>query len=91
MRTTITLSDGIARRLHDQMRRRGTSFRETLEAVLEQGLNEKAAGPGPKKFRVLAKPMGLKPGIDPTRLHDLEADLEVDRFLQIAQREKKTE
>lgn len=70
------------------MRLRGTSFRQTLEAVLEKGLNEKAADPAPEKFRVHAKRMGLKRGIDPTRLHDLEADLEVERFLQIAQGEK---
>jgi len=27
--------------------------------------------------------MGLKTGIDPARLHDLETDLEVDRFLSV--------
>jgi hypothetical protein len=83
MRTTITLDDGLARRLKDEMRARGTGFRETLEEVLERGLANKADHPSPGTFRVRAKPMGLKAGIDPSRLHDFETDLEVDRFLSV--------
>lgn len=88
MRTTITLSESLARRLRDRMRARGTGFRETLEAVLEEGLTERTPPPGQRKFRVRAKPMGLRAGIDPARLHDVDAELEVDRFLEVAQRHK---
>ena len=88
MRTTITLDDKLARRLKDEMRARGTGFRETLEATLKRGLANKTANPGPATFRVRAKPMRLRAGIDPSRLHDFETDLEVDRFLSVTREQQ---
>lgn len=67
------------------MRTRGTSFRQTLEGVLARGLEQRTAQSG--AFRVQARPMGLKAGIDPARLQDLETDLEVERFLAVARRQ----
>lgn len=86
MRTTITINDDLSRRLQDEMRVRGTSFRRTLESVLARGLENKPGAVKERVFRVRARPMGLKAGIDPARLQDLETDLEVERFLTIAQR-----
>jgi len=88
MRTTVTIDDALARRLKDEMRARGTSFRQTLEDVIERGLDEKRAKPTAKDFHVKSRRMGLRTGIDPTRLHDLDTDLEVDRFLAIAERQQ---
>lgn len=88
MRTTITLDDGLARRLKDEMRARGTSFRQTLENVLRRGLDESTGASKRKTFRVRARRMGLRAGIDPARLHDLDTDLEVDRFLSATQKQK---
>jgi L-serine deaminase len=85
VRTTITIDDDLARRLQDEMRTRGTSFRQTLEGVLARGLEQRTAQAG--AFRVQARPMGLKAGIDPARLQDLETDLEVERFLAVARRQ----
>jgi len=89
MRTTITIDDRLARRLQDEMRARGTSFRQTLESVLARGLESKPQGAKEKFFRVQARPMGLKAGIDPARLQDLETDWEVDRFHAIARQQGK--
>jgi hypothetical protein len=86
MRTTITLDDGLARRLKDEMRLRGTGFRETLEETLKLGLANKAANPSNETFRVRSRPMRLRAGIDPSRLHDFETDLEVDRFLSVTRK-----
>lgn len=83
MRTTITLDDRIARRLRDEMRARGTGFRETLEHVLLQGLDKSPSKREAGDFRVQARLMGLKAGIDPSRLQDLDTDLEVERFQRI--------
>lgn len=88
MRTTITLDDGLARRLKDEMRARGTGFRETLEEALKRGLANNAVNPNSRTFRVRAKPMRLKAGIDPSRLHDFETDLEVDRFLAVTSKQQ---
>lgn len=81
------MDDELARRLKDEMRARGTSFRQTLEDTLRRGLANKAVNPSPGKFRVRAKPMGLRTGIDPSRLHDFETDLEVDRFLSVTRKQ----
>ncbi|MGJ3243561.1 MAG: hypothetical protein ACFE0O_11500 [Opitutales bacterium] len=88
MRTTITLDDGLARRLKDEMRARGTGFRETLEETLRRGLATKTVEPNPGAFWVRARPMRLKAGIDPGRLHDFETDLEVDRFLEVTRNQQ---
>lgn len=86
MRTTITIDDGLARRLQDRMRATGTSFRKTLETVLERGLEDRPNATGKKAFKVEAKAMGLRPGVDPARLHDLDTDLEVDAFSEVSRR-----
>lgn len=88
MRTTVTIDDSLARRLKDEMRARGTSFRQTLENTLKRGLDKENVPSASKSFCVRAKRMGLKAGIDPVRLHDLDTDLEVDRFLSVTQRQK---
>jgi hypothetical protein len=89
MRTTITLDDRLARRLQDEMQARGTSFRQTLESVLEQGLGKRSGGGQGKAFRVQSRPMKLRPGIDPTRLQDLDTDLEVERFHKVTREQEK--
>lgn len=91
MRTTITLDDGLARRLKDEMRARGTSFRQTLEDTLRRGLDSRALKPTPGRLRVRAKPMGLRTGVDPSRLHDLDTDSEVDRFLTVTRKQKESQ
>jgi len=88
MRTTITLDDGLARRLKDEMRARGTGFRETLEETLKRGLANQAVNSSPGAFRVHAKPMRLRAGIDPSLLHNFETDLEVDRFLSVTRKQQ---
>jgi Arc/MetJ family transcription regulator len=42
MRTTVTLDDDVKRLLQDAMHRSGKSFKETLNAALRAGLQEKA-------------------------------------------------
>jgi len=66
------------------MRVRGLSFRQTLERVLIQGLERETSRGKEETFRVEAKPLGLKAGIDPARLQDLDTDLEVERFHKVS-------
>lgn len=64
MRTTLTLDEDVAARLREEMRRRSTSFRETVNACLRKGLNapteEELAAP----FHVEPRMMGLRDGLD---------------------------
>ena len=87
MRTTLTLDESLARRLRDRMVRHGESFKETVNSVLEMGLKVES-GSGVGKFRVEAKALNLRAGFDPAAAHDLDTDLEVDRFLEVTRRLK---
>jgi hypothetical protein len=88
MRTTVTLDDQLASRLRDEMEARGLSFRQTVEAVLEQGLANRSEAKKQNRFVVKPLPLGLKPGIDPARVRDIDTDLEVDSFHEKALRAK---
>ncbi len=48
MRTTLTLDDDVAAKLKEEMRCSGRSFKETVNAVLRNGLNT------PKKNKISA-------------------------------------
>jgi hypothetical protein len=77
MRTTITLDPDVAARLRSLARQRGISFKAVVDSVLRRGLFEGTASARP--FRVEARPLNLRQGIDldkalsfAARLEDLE-------------------
>ena len=64
MRTTLTLDDDVAAKLDADARKSGRSFKETVNHYLRLGLNShRQAKPG-KKFKVRARDMGLRPGLN---------------------------
>lgn len=82
MRTTVTLDADVEQRLREAMRRQGKGFKETLNDALRRGLGPGPADADAPSFQVESRPMGLRPGLDPARLHDLDDDLEVEEFLR---------
>jgi len=61
------------------MHKRRKSFKETLNDAIRHGLG---ATPLPKnrpRFVIKARPMGLRPGIDPAGLNKLADRTEADR------------
>lgn len=64
MRTTVTLDDDVADKLHDRMRQSGGSFKETLNDCLRRGLDQPNENALAVPFAVEARSMGLRPGID---------------------------
>jgi hypothetical protein len=64
MRTTITLDEDIAAKLKAQMRKTGASFKDVVNEMLRTGLvlSEKASKQEP--FKVNARPLGLRPGLN---------------------------
>lgn len=80
MRTTVTLDPDVEARLREAMREQGTSFKATLNGALRRGLGVPAGGGEP--FVVEARPLGLRAGVDPARLRDLDDDIEVDEFVR---------
>lgn len=62
--------------IRDDMRTQ-RSFKVTLNEAIRNGLNR--ASEQRPAFRVHARPMGLRTGIDPARMHEHDQDAEEDR------------
>jgi len=82
MRTTVTLDADVEQRLREAMRHQGTSFKQTLNDALRRGLGSVYADPEAERFEVESRPLGLRPGLDPARLRELDDDLEIQEFLR---------
>ncbi len=82
MRTTVTIEDDLAAQLEQLRKREGLSYRAALNQVLRIGLQAKSAPPKPKLYKTPTMNLGLKPGIDLTRLNSLVDELEVDEFIE---------
>ena len=86
MRTTVTLDDDTERMIRDAMRRTQRSFKVTLNEAIRNGLNRATARR--TAFRVHARPMGLRTGVDPARMHEHEQEAEEERFHRVTDRAK---
>ncbi|RMH21596.1 MAG: hypothetical protein D6696_05475 [Acidobacteria bacterium] len=64
MRTTLTLESDVAARLKREMKRRGVSFKETVNAVLRRGLLEVEREEPPSRFVVRPQALEARPGVD---------------------------
>ena len=77
MRTTITLDDDVAEKLNAEMRRRrSTNFKETLNDVLRRGLLARRELGSTKPFKVRARRLGNKPGLNYDNVGELLEQLE---------------
>jgi plasmid stability protein len=64
MRTTLTLDDDVAAKLAADARRSGRSFKETVNDYLRRGLNTKKTAKVKKPFKVRARALGLRSGLN---------------------------
>ena len=77
MRTTVTLDDDVAEKLQLEMRRRRTTnFKETLNDVLRRGLLARRQLAAAKPFKVRARHLGHKPGLNCDNIGELLEQLE---------------
>lgn len=83
MRTTVTIDPDVQQLIQDAMQRSRRSFKETLNQALRRGLTDMAPPVDEPPFRVDARPLGLRAGIDPARLNQLNDEQEVDAFLAL--------
>lgn len=88
MRTTVTIDPDVQQLLQDAMQRSRQSFKETLNQAIRRGLADIAPQVDEQPFRVAARALGLRAGIDPTRLNQLNDELEANAFLTITARLK---
>jgi len=64
MRTTLTLDDDVAAKLQAEARKSGRSFKETVNQVLRLGLHTREKPASIEPFKVDARPMGQRPGLN---------------------------
>lgn len=83
MRTTVTLDPDVEQLLRQAMALNDESFKTTLNRAVRRGLASLVSQADPERFVVAARPMAVRSGNDPTRLGQLNDDLEVDAFLRV--------
>lgn len=74
MRTTVTIDADLAAKLRRIARERGISFKEALNTLLRAGLGAEAKTARP--YRIRARRLGLRPGLDLDKALRLAAALE---------------
>ena len=81
MRTTVTLDPAVEQLLRHATHGSQQNFKAALNDGLRRGLAHLAPAVAVTPFVVNARPMGLRTGLDPSRLHDLADDLEAETFV----------
>ena len=81
MRTTLTLDDDVMTALKQQARLLDKPFKQVVNEALRRGLTISNAGDAPP-FKIRTFPGGLRPGIDPLKLNQLNAELELEELLR---------
>lgn len=79
MRTTVTLDEDVAARLREVARERGVSFKEALNGAVRTGLG---AEPTARPYRVPARRMGLREGVDLDHALALAGQLEDEELIR---------
>ena len=90
MRTTVTLDPDVEQLLRHATHGAQQNFKEALNDGLRRGLAHHAPAVAVAPFTVKPKAMGLRAGLAPSRLHDLDADLEVEAFAATTRRLRRT-
>jgi hypothetical protein len=80
IRTTVTLEPDVAEQLTALARRRNISFKVALNTAVREGLAAVRGENTP--YRVPARSMGLRPGIDLTHALSLADSLEDEEILR---------
>ncbi len=86
MRTTVTIDPDVEQILRQAMQDTGQGFKTVLNQAIRRGLAHTVVDRKEPPFVVEARPMGLMPGIDPTRLNQLNDDLEIEAHLEVNRR-----
>jgi hypothetical protein len=89
MRTTLTVDPDVEQLLKQAMHDENLGMKAALNAALRRGLVHQKPALPPKPFRVEAKAMGLRRGLDPARLQDLADEIELEAFATTTSRLRK--
>lgn len=67
----MTLDDDVENAVRREMRRSGRGFKEAVNELLRAGLARRREAQSLPPFRVEARPMGVRPGLDYSNVGDL--------------------
>lgn len=73
---TLTLDDDVWAKLKAEVRRSGRSLKEVVNELLRSALTLRRARPPAEPFRVRARPLGRRPGLDYDRISELVEQVE---------------
>jgi len=77
MRTTLTLDDDVASKLHAEVRRSGRPFREVVNDTIRRGLMSRKPPRQIGRFKVIARDLGnVRPGYNLDNIADLLEQVE---------------
>ena len=80
MRTTLTLDDDIAERLREQARLQDKTFKQVVNDVLRRGMSPGLRDIPASEFRVMPNHSAFVPEINPTKLNQIDDELEAETF-----------
>ena len=80
MRTTLTLDDDVAERLREQARLQDRTFKQVVNDTLRRGMSPDAGDIPTPEYRIVPNHSALAPGIDPTKLNQINDQLEAETF-----------
>ena len=87
MRTTVTLDPDVERLIKNEAHAGRKSFKVALNEAVRMAYGRKIARASEiTPFVVKARPLGLRPGIDPTRLSEVADEMEIDAFLAVTKK-----
>ncbi len=75
LRTTVTLDADVAAKLKAEVRRTGQSFKQVVNETLRRELNKPATKVLPP-FKVKARPLGERPGLNYDNISELLEQIE---------------
>lgn len=64
MRTTLTLDDDVMAKIKAKMQKTGASFKDVVNEMLRTGLLLSDKASKQKPFKVNARPLGIRPGLN---------------------------
>lgn len=80
----MTLDPDVARLLEEEAHRQRRPFKQVVNDAIRRGLAPRAAGPGPRPYRVQPHRTTLRPGIDLGALNKLADELEDEAVIDKA-------
>ena len=84
MRTTVTLDADVEMLLRRAAQQSQKSFKEVLNNAVRRGLGVGSSGDS-SEFEIHARPLKVRAGLDPARLHHIDDEIEIDEFLRRTQ------